>query len=84
MWKHELNQNKSCTLWGPKRLTTTIEKMDVIPGDVWRFVQRDPDGMSTPSTVCFERSCHQRGWFDTFEFEVMQGHVMLETATFLS
>jgi uncharacterized protein YndB with AHSA1/START domain len=30
--------------WGPKRFTTTIDKMDVKPGGLWRFVQRDAAG----------------------------------------
>ena len=30
--------------WGSKRLTTTVIKMDVRPGGIWRFVQRDSDG----------------------------------------
>jgi len=30
--------------WGPKRFTTTVDKMEVRPGGQWRFVQRDADG----------------------------------------
>ncbi len=30
--------------WGPRELTTTVEKMDVRPGGQWRFIQRDPRG----------------------------------------
>jgi len=30
--------------WGPKSLTTTVDKMEVRPGGVWRFVHRDADG----------------------------------------
>jgi uncharacterized protein YndB with AHSA1/START domain len=30
--------------WGPKRYTTTVEKMDVKPGGVWRFIQSDKEG----------------------------------------
>jgi uncharacterized protein YndB with AHSA1/START domain len=26
--------------WGPRSLTTTVDKMDMRPGGVWRFVQR--------------------------------------------
>jgi uncharacterized protein YndB with AHSA1/START domain len=29
--------------WGPRGLTTTVDRMDVTPGGVWRFVQRGPD-----------------------------------------
>ena len=30
--------------WGPRSLSTTVDKMDVRPGGVWRFVQRDTSG----------------------------------------
>ena len=30
--------------WGQSNLTTTVEKMEVKPGGVWRYVQRDPAG----------------------------------------
>lgn len=30
--------------WGPARLVTTVESMDVRPGGKWRFVQRAEDG----------------------------------------
>jgi uncharacterized protein YndB with AHSA1/START domain len=68
--------------WGPKRYTTTVEKMDVRPGGVWRFLQRDQDGNEYAfngvyrEVVLPEREAH------TFEFEGMPGHVMLETSVF--
>ena len=30
--------------WGPRKYTTTIEKMYVRPGGKWRFLQRDAEG----------------------------------------
>jgi uncharacterized protein YndB with AHSA1/START domain len=30
--------------WGPRYLTTTVEKMDLRPGGKWRFIQTAPDG----------------------------------------
>jgi uncharacterized protein YndB with AHSA1/START domain len=30
--------------WGPRYLTTTVERMDVRPGGKWRFIQVAPDG----------------------------------------
>ena len=30
--------------WGPRRYATTVDKMDLRPGGVWRFVHRAPDG----------------------------------------
>ena len=68
--------------WGPKRYTTTVEKMDVKPGGVWRFIQRDQAGNKYAfngvyrEIVPLEREVH------TFEFEGMPGHILLETSTF--
>src|SRR5262245_33871203 len=63
--------------WGPKYLTTTVDKMDVKPGGIWRYVQRDANGgeyvfrgvyhtVNAPEQVVF-----------TFEFEGMPGHVLM-------
>ena len=30
--------------WGPRRLTTTVEKLEMKVWGVWRFIQRDPQG----------------------------------------
>ncbi len=30
--------------WGPRRLTTIVDQMDVRPGGAWRFVSRDSNG----------------------------------------
>ncbi|MGE5262954.1 MAG: SRPBCC family protein [Acidobacteriota bacterium] len=68
--------------WGPKYLTTTVEQMDVRPGGVWRFVQRDADG----NTYAFHGVYHEvvppERLVYTFEFEGTPGHVLLETVTF--
>jgi uncharacterized protein YndB with AHSA1/START domain len=32
--------------WGPRDVTTTVEKMDVRPSGRWRFLQDQPDGTS--------------------------------------
>jgi uncharacterized protein YndB with AHSA1/START domain len=30
--------------WGPRRFTTTVHKMNVMPGGTWRFTQIDKEG----------------------------------------
>ena len=30
--------------WGPRRLTTVVDQMDVRPGGLWRFLHRDAEG----------------------------------------
>jgi uncharacterized protein YndB with AHSA1/START domain len=40
--------------WGPRGFTTTIEKMDVRPGGVWKHVMRGPDGTNYPNQSVFK------------------------------
>lgn len=67
--------------WGPKSLTTTVEKMDVRSGGSWRYIQRDSDG----NEFAFHGVYHeisQKRLVQTMEFEGMPGHVLLEIVTF--
>jgi uncharacterized protein YndB with AHSA1/START domain len=68
--------------WGPKRYTTTVEKMDVKPGGVWRFIQRDQEGNKYAFNGVYREIVPPEREVHTFEFEGMPGHVMLETSTF--
>jgi len=67
--------------WGSKRLTTTVDRMDVRPGGVWRFVQRGPDSNEYAFNGVYREIVPCNRMVDTFEFEGMPGHVMHETAT---
>jgi len=67
--------------WGPKRLTTTIDKMDAKPGGQWRFVQRDAAGKEYAFHGVYHEVRSPGLIVDTFEFEGMPGHVSLETCT---
>ena len=67
--------------WGPKNLTTTVDKMDVRPGGVWRFVQRDADGNEYAFNGVYHQIVPPERLVGTFEFEGMPGHVSLETVT---
>ena len=68
--------------WGPRNLTTTIDKLELRKGGIWRFVQRDAEG----NTYAFNGVYHTievpERLVYTFEFEGMPGHVLLETAVF--
>jgi uncharacterized protein YndB with AHSA1/START domain len=65
--------------WGPERLTTTVDKMDLRPGGVWRFVQRDPEGNEYAFHGVYHEFSPTR-IIQTFEFEGMPGHVQLNIA----
>lgn len=74
-----MDRNLKPQWWGPKRLTTTIDKMDVKPGGQWRFIQRDAAGNEYAFHGVYHEVRSPERIVDTFEFEGMPGHVALET-----
>jgi uncharacterized protein YndB with AHSA1/START domain len=67
--------------WGRRADTTTVDRMDVRVGGDWRFVTDGPDGShafrGTYRAIEAPEKLEQ-----TFEWEGMPGHVVVETATF--
>jgi uncharacterized protein YndB with AHSA1/START domain len=67
--------------WGRRADTTTVDKMDVRVGGDWRFVSDGPDGAhafrGTYRAIEPPEKLEQ-----TFEWEGMPGHIIVETATF--
>lgn len=66
--------------WGPRELTTTVEKLDLKPDGEWRFIQKDASGKEfgfhgvTKSIVPLERIVQ------TFNFEgIPPGHEVVQT-----
>jgi uncharacterized protein YndB with AHSA1/START domain len=68
--------------WGPKRFTTAIDKMDVRPGGVWRFIQTDEGGNEFAFHGVYHDIVRPERIVQTFEFESAPGQVSLETAVF--
>ena len=68
--------------WGPRRLTSTIEALDVRPGGSWRIVQRDAIGNVYGFHGVFHDVVAPHRLVQTFEFEGAPGHVALQTSTF--
>jgi uncharacterized protein YndB with AHSA1/START domain len=68
--------------WGPRYLITTVDKMEVRQGGIWRFVQRDGDGNVFAFHGVYHTIAASERLVHTFEFEGMPGHVILETVTF--
>lgn len=67
--------------WGPRNLTTVVDKMDVKPGGAWRYVQRDPAGEEFAFRGEYREIVPNERVVQTFEFEPMAGHIILETMT---
>jgi uncharacterized protein YndB with AHSA1/START domain len=68
--------------WGPRSLTTKVEKMEARPGGSWRLVQRDPQGNEYAFHGVYHDVTPSERVIQTFEFEGMPGHVSLETCIF--
>ncbi len=70
--------------WGPRNLTTIVDKMDVKPGGEWRYIQREPDGKEYAFRGVYHSIVPAERIISTFEFEPLPGHVLLETTNFES
>jgi uncharacterized protein YndB with AHSA1/START domain len=67
--------------WGPRGHTTIVDKMEVRPGGIWRFIGRDPSGAEFAFHGVYHSISAPGRVVDTFEFEGVPGHVLLETHT---
>ena len=67
--------------WGPRYLSTEVDKMDVRPGGQWRFINRDAEGKEYAFHGVYHEILAPERIIDTFEFEGLPetGHVTLET-----
>ena len=67
--------------WGPRNLSTQVDKMDVRPGGQWRFINRDAEGTEYAFHGVYHEILAPERIIDTFEFESLPetGHVTLET-----
>ena len=67
--------------WGPKDVTTIVDKMDVQMGGIWRYVQRGTDGSEYGFRGVYHEITPPERLVYTFEWEGMLGHILLETIT---
>lgn len=67
--------------WGQRGSTTIVDKMDVQAGGIWRYIQRDQQGNEYAFHGVYHSITAPERVIDTFEFEGMPGHVILETMT---
>ena len=68
--------------WGPRNLTTTVEKMELRWGGQWRFVQRDPQGNIFAFHGVYHEVKSPELLIYTMEWEGMPGHVLLNIDRF--
>lgn len=67
--------------WGPANMTTQIDAMDVRMGGLWRYVQQDNEGNEYAFRGVYHEIAAPERVVYTFEWEGMQGHILLETLT---
>ena len=53
VWQAWTDPQHVVNWWRPNGFTTTIEKMDVRPGGVWKHVMHGPDGTDYPNSSVF-------------------------------
>jgi len=67
--------------WGAEAYETVVDKMEVHKGGMWRFIQSGDDEQYIFNGV-FHQINAPESIVQTFEFEGMPGHILLETITF--
>jgi uncharacterized protein YndB with AHSA1/START domain len=82
VWKAWTDSKLIPRWWGPRYLTTIVDKMDFRPGGAWRFVHHDAEGKEYAFHGVYREIVALEKIVDTFEFEGMPGHVLVETAVF--
>jgi uncharacterized protein YndB with AHSA1/START domain len=70
---------KVTDFWGPDRFSTVVQKMAVMPGGSWRFVQTDKEGKEYGFHGVYHDVVRPRRLVYTSEYEGMPGHVTLYT-----
>lgn len=68
--------------WGPRRMTTVVEEMDLRAGGRWRFLARDTDGREHRFGGIYREITPPERLVQTFEWDGTPGHVIVETVTF--
>jgi uncharacterized protein YndB with AHSA1/START domain len=68
--------------WGPRNLTTEVDKMEVKPGGLWRYINYNQAGNAYGFHGVYHQITPPERLVYTFEFEGMPGHVCLETVSF--
>lgn len=68
--------------WGPRSMTTTVDRMEVRKGGVWRFVQRERNGTVHAHNGVYHEVAVGERLVNTYEYEGFPGAVALVTTTF--
>ena len=79
VWKACTNPELLPKWWGPRYLTTTVDKYEFFVGGIWRMIQRDAEGNEYAFNGTYKEIVPPSRLTMTFEFEGMPGHISTET-----
>ncbi len=68
--------------WSPREYVTIVDAFDPWPGGLWRIVQRDAAGNENVFKGVFHDVIKPERIVQTFEYEGLPGHVLLDTVWF--
>lgn len=81
LWQIYTDPNLIPSWWGPRYLTTTVDRYEFRVGGVWRFVQRDAEGNVHSFTGVFQEIKPSERLVYSFEYEPMAGHISTDHIT---
>lgn len=81
LWRAYTDPEEIPKWWGPAYLETVVDKMDVRVGGKWRFIQTEPSGKEHAFNGVYKVVDKPRKLSNTFEYEPVAGHILLETVT---
>jgi len=83
VWKLWTDPNLIPQWWGPSRMKTTVDRMDMKPGGRWRFILENPDGSKIAFSGEYREIVPPERLLYTFNFEpIGPGHEVIEVVTF--
>ena len=82
VWKVYTDPDLVPQWWGPRYLTTEVDKMEVKVGGMWRYIQKDAEGNVYSFNGIYQEVNPPERLTYTFEFEPMAGHISTDTLTF--
>jgi uncharacterized protein YndB with AHSA1/START domain len=82
VWKVCTDPDAVPKWWGPRNLTTIVDKMEVKVGGVWRYIQKDAEGNEYAFNGVYKEVQPPERLTYTFEFEPMAGHISTDTLSF--
>lgn len=81
LWQAYTDPTEIPKWWGPGYLDTVVDKMDIRIGGQWRFIQTEPDGKEHAFSGVYKEVVEPKRLVDTFEYEPIAGHILVETMT---